>query len=237
MSRPALPISVPATAAWHAYRDAVKAERPRAEVRAAMERFLAVLTPADHAPLTAWFFRARYGPRRSPNLAHSFARLLLEAVLVPELLAGAAAGRPDHLRWLVRAMQDADLRLQTIVPELFARSRPTGLLAAALVRNPEAPDLWGTLFWRELDVAFWGGHHMDEGSLVLPEARCRAALRSARQIAAAAPAGALDDDDLDELADLERCFEAFFAWRDGGKDGPYDGPIPRWVPFPPPVAA
>jgi hypothetical protein len=218
------PISAPAAASWAEYRAAVTAGLPRGHVRAALERFLALLGPEDRAPFTAWFFRARYD-RRGPDLAQrTVLGLLTRAVLVPELLAGARAGRPEHLRWLALAQADVEMRLPNAAPELYERSRPDGVLAAALARNPDAPDLWRLAFWRALDDADWGGHHMDEGILVLPEDRCRTSLAHARQTLAAAPDGALDDAAVAELEALEAQYADFFAWREAGEPGPF----PDW---------
>jgi hypothetical protein len=230
------PISEPAATRWAEYRDAVVTGLPRARVTDALERLIAAVDAPDREALATWFFRDRYD-RRGPDLARRSAiGLLARDVLIPGLLAGARAGGADHLRWLALALDDWSLRLPSFAEELYERSRPAGLLAAALARNPEARDLWRRVFWRCLDIAYWGGHHMGDGSLILSEEECRAALADARAIQAAAPDGALDaDDDLAELADLEAVYAAFFAWRDAGKPGSYTGPIPRWVPFPPPA--
>jgi hypothetical protein len=229
------PLSGEAAARWAEYRAAVTAGLPRARIRGALERLIAALDDAGRAALTAWFCRTRYDQRSDVDLTDRAAiGLLTRAVLVPALVAGARARDPDHLRWLAHAMEDPRLALTAHAPALGERSRPEGILAAALAANPGARGLWRLAFWRELDVAYWGGHHMGDGALVLPEDRCRASLVDARQLMAAAPEGTLDPGDVAALAALEAVYAAFFAWRDAGRPGRYAGPIPEWVPAIPP---
>jgi hypothetical protein len=232
MTRP--PISDRAAGLWVAYRDAVDRGLPRAQMTAALKELIAALDERDRDALTAWFFRRRYD-RRGPDLTDRSAIVLLSRdVLVPGLLAGARIGSADHLRWLAFALGDWGLGLPSAAEELYERSRRDGVLAAALARNPAHLGLWRLLFWYELDAAYWVGHHMDEGSLLCTAAEAQAFLDRARAVRAAAPAAALDDGDLAELADLEAAYSAFFAWREAGGSGAYDGPTPRWVPVSPP---
>lgn len=232
------PVSEAAAERWRAYAELERAGRPRFEVRAALEAFIAALDDRerDHERFTAWFLRRRYDRRRPAGTGEALVGLLSREVLTPVLLAGARAGSPDHLRWLHFATSDWRLRLLDHAPALYERSRRTGLLAAALVHNPASTDLWRSAFWREFDIAYWAGHHMDEGSMVQTDEDPRTALVHAREILAAAPTGALTANDVDELEDLEHVYESFFTWYDNRTDPDdraYDGPIPKWVPPPP----
>jgi hypothetical protein len=143
---------------------------------------------------------------------------LAREVLVPTLLAGARTGDPEALRWLVHVTLNDDARTDLIAPELHARSHEAGLLAAALARNPEAPDLWRIAFAFEIDVADWGTHHLGEGILILPEEDCLRSVAKARAVLDGAPAGALGDGPREELDELTQVLHDYRAWSDEASD-------------------
>ena len=137
-------------------------------------------------------------------------------VVLPVLMAGAARGEPELLRWLVHANGDWPMRTDLTAPALQDESYQVGLLAVALVRNPDSPDLWRRVFAYELGVAEWGMHHLGEGILILPEHECRKSLQRARQVAERAPVGALYEADRAPLAELERALQEFEEWQVAG---------------------
>ena len=93
-----------------------------------------------------------------------------------------------------------------------------GLLAAALVRNPKAPDLWRIVFDFEITAAQWGTHHLGEGILILPEADCLRSVARARGVIERAPTEALPAEARAWVEDLAQMLRDYRAWTDQASD-------------------
>jgi hypothetical protein len=205
-------VNAEAAELWQRFQEANRLGLRR-DATDAMASFIAALTPDDQVRFTRWFCRDRYS-RAPDRRMRSHLMPLARDLLVPRLLAGARRGEPESLRLLAHVRLDWAMRTDVIAPQLHDESRAMGLLALALTRNRDAPDLWRIVFDFELWPADWGTHHLGEGILILPEHECLQSIERARCVLAHAPAGALNDYDRAHVDQLEEDVRDYRTWKD-----------------------
>lgn len=213
------PISAATARLWQRFRELNRAAT-RSQAAEAMAAFIDALSAEERVAFTRWFCRRRYAAPPGRRM-RSHLMPLARDVLVPVLMEGARRGESDSLRWLVHVRLDWGMRTDVIAPELHGRSRLHGLLAAAIARNPEAPDLWRSALRFELSEAEWGMHHLHEGVLILPERECRRSLERARHILDRAPAEALTERERHDLEELDAALTDYATWNDSGTESSF----------------
>ena len=213
------PVSTATAQLWQRFQELNRAGR-RSQAAEAMAAFIDALSADERVAFTRWLCRRRYGGVLGRRM-RSHLMPLARDVLLPVLMEGARRGESECLRCLVHVRFDWGMRTDVITPELHARSRLQGLLAAAIARDPDAADLWRSAFHFELSAAEWGMHHLGEGVLILPERECRRSLERARHILDRAPSEALTDQDRDDLEALDTALTDYSAWKDSGTESTF----------------
>lgn len=212
------PMGEESVAAWRYFVES-KGTTTRAEAAQRMGAFLAALQPNEHEPFTRWFCLLRYD--RQSHRMRSHLTPLSREVLIPTLRRLAARQDPDALRWLMHAARNGDLAVHDCAPDLFERERLRGLIAATLVANPTAPDVWEGAVQHELAGAEWGIHHLSEGLLLLPLQECEGSVQAARSVATRAPRGAVSDSLRDDIDAYECVLADYREWSATGSTEPF----------------